>query len=94
MPFGEQPATQQGRRPVKDRWFYELVEGSKTGLLSIAEQENLGGEDKMVVGGGDKEEQKFLLLKNSEMDKMVINFGTTDQIKMRFSRKQLEGGRF
>ena len=79
MPFGEQPATQQGRRLVKERWFYEFVEGSKTGLLSIAEQENLGGEDEIVVGGVDKEEQKFLLLKNSEMDKTVINLGTTAQ---------------
>ena len=89
MPFGEQPVTQQGRRPVKERWFYETVEGSKTGLLSIEGQENLGGKDEMVVAGGDKEEQKFLLLKNSEMDKMVINFGTTDQSERVLGEKKL-----
>ncbi len=86
--------TQQGRRPVKERWFYETVEGSKTGLLSIVGQENLGGEDEMVVGGGDKEEQKFLLLKNSEMDKIVINLGTTDQSKCVFGENNLKEGDF
>ncbi len=63
-------------------------------MQSIVGQENLGGEDEMVVGEGDKEEQKFLLLKNSEMDKIVINFGIADQSKCVFGEKYLKEGDF
>jgi hypothetical protein len=67
-PFGEQPKAQQTRRPVKKRWFYEPVEGSKTGLLSRVAHENYGGENKMVVEACEEEGQKFLLSKNSEIE--------------------------
>jgi hypothetical protein len=34
LPFGAQPPTQQKRRPVKDRWFYEPVKESKAALIA------------------------------------------------------------
>jgi hypothetical protein len=85
-PFGEQPARQQKRRPVKERWFYEPVEGSKTGLMSSVAQENRGGEDEMVVGACNKDDQKFLFLKNK---KTITNFDTTDQSKSVLGEKNL-----
>jgi hypothetical protein len=75
-PFGEQPKRQQEKRPVKERWYYEPVEGSKAGLLSSVAQENLGGEDEMFVGACEEDDQKFLSLKNR---KTITNFDTTDQ---------------
>jgi hypothetical protein len=44
-PFVEQPTTQKKRRPVKERWFYEPVERSKTGLITHVGQRNPGGGD-------------------------------------------------
>jgi hypothetical protein len=49
-------------------------------------QDNLGGEDEMVVEAGDKEEQKFLLSKNG---KTITNCGIPDQSECVVGEKKL-----